>query len=266
MFRFLLSPKWLVGHLLIAVVAVSFVALGLWQLDRHEQRTARNALVADRMSAPAADLDDLDGHAETDLAYRRVRVSGHYAVQDELLLTPRSWNGQPGHHVLTPLATDDGDAVLVDRGWVPYELSDPPVGEAVPPDGEVQVTGLVFPDEPAARFAPALAADGRLTTVSRVDLERLQRQVDLPLRPFYVQLESQGPAGGQLPVAADPPDLTAGSHMSYAVQWFLFAAVGVIGYPLLVRRTALERRDGQAHPATDDGVASEDRVGLADVP
>ncbi|MEX0659845.1 MAG: SURF1 family protein [Egibacteraceae bacterium] len=254
MYRFLLSPKWIVGHVLVVGLAVTFVLLGFWQLDRHEQRTTRNALVAERIDAPAAELSDLAGLPADDLAYRRVRLSGRYVVDEEVLLTPRARDGRPGHHVLSPLVTDAGDAVIVDRGWVPFELADPPVPQAAPPEGEVRVSGLVFPDEPTARFTPGIRAEGHLTTVSRVDLERLQQQVERPLRPYYVLLQDQDPAGADLPVAADTPELTAGNHLSYAVQWFLFAAVGLVGYPALVRRTALERRDEAAAP--DDSRAA----------
>ncbi|HVL98606.1 MAG TPA: SURF1 family protein [Egibacteraceae bacterium] len=241
MYRFLLSPKWLFGHGLVAVAVLGFVSLGFWQLDRHEQRSARNALVAERMQAPPADLAAVADKAGEDLAYRRVRLSGRYLPAGEVLLTPRSWNGQPGHHVLTPLATDDGWAVLVARGWVPFALDSPPVAEAAPPRGQVRVSGLVFPDEPATRFAPAIPSEGELIRVSRVDVERLQRQIDVPLRPYYVQLAEQTPATvGELPRSADPPELTAGNHLSYAVQWFLFAAVVALGYPALIRRTALD--------------------------
>lgn len=266
MYRFLLSPKWLLGHVLVAVVCVTFVSLGLWQLDRHDERSARNALVAERMRAPVADLDELDGVSADALAYRRVSLSGRYRATDEILLTPRSWNGRPGHHVLTALATDDGQAVLVDRGWVPYELSEPPVAEAAPPSGHVEVTGLVLPEEPATRFSTEFGADGALARVSRVDLGRLQHQVDVALRPFFVQLQSQDPTAGELPVAADPPELSGGNHLSYAVQWFLFTAVGLVGYPTLVRRTALERRDAGQDPDVPAGVPPQDRAELTDVP
>lgn len=241
MYRFLLTPKWLLGHVIVVAVAALFVSLGLWQLERHEQRTSRNALVAERMSVPPADLADLAG-ADEGLDYRRVTLSGRYLAEEEVLLTPRAWQGRAGHHVLTPLRTDDGHAVLVVRGWVPFELDTPPVAQAAPPEGEVRVTGLLFPDEPPVRFAPPIPAEGDLTSVSRVDVERLQRQVDEPLRPYYVQLQEQDPpAEGDVPLLVEPPELSAGNHFSYAVQWFLFAGVGLIGYPALVRRTALDR-------------------------
>lgn len=241
MYRFLLTPKWLLGHVIVVAVAALFVSLGLWQLERHEQRTTRNALVAERMSVPPADLAEVAG-ADEALDYRRVTLSGRYLAEEEVLLTPRAWQGRPGHHLLTPLRIDDGHAVLVVRGWVPFELDAPPVAQAAPPEGEVRVTGLLFPDEPPERFAPPIPAEGHLTSVSRVDVGRLQRQVDEPLRPYYVQLQEQDPpAGGEVPLLVEPPELSAGNHFSYAVQWFLFAGVGLIGYPALVRRTALDR-------------------------
>lgn len=243
MYRFLLSPKWLVGHVLVAGVAVLFVALGFWQLDRHEQRTTRNDLTAARMEAPPVDLDDATATANSDgLAYRRIAITGRYLPDEEVLVTPRSWQGRAGHHVLTPLVDEAGEAVLVVRGWVPFEIDDVPVEAAPPPAGEVRLEGIVFPDEPPVRFAPAIPEGDELTRVSRVDVRRLARQVDAPLRPFYVQLTEQSPAGeSELPLLADAPDLDDGNHLSYAVQWFLFAAVGLVGYPALIRKTASER-------------------------
>jgi DNA-binding transcriptional regulator of glucitol operon len=35
--RLLLSPKWLLGHLLVIVLAVAFCRLGWWQWDRYQQ-------------------------------------------------------------------------------------------------------------------------------------------------------------------------------------------------------------------------------------
>lgn len=243
MYRFLLSPKWLLGHILVAGIAVLFVSLGLWQLDRHEQRAAHNALVSERMNAAPVDLGEASDADGDELAYRRGVVSGRYLPDEEVLLTPRSWQGRSGHHVLTPLLTDDGQALLVARGWVPFEQDAAPVDAAAPPPEQVRVTGVVFPDEPPERFAPTIPEHGELTRVSRVDVERLQRQIGPSLRPYYLQLDEQSPAGGgELPLAAEPIELDSGNHLSYAVQWFLFTVVGLVGYPALIRRTARDRR------------------------
>lgn len=246
MYRFLLTPRWLAGHVIVAVVVASCVALGFWQLDRHEERAARNARTEERLAAPPVDLADVDASAG-ELAYRRVRVRGRYVTDAQLLLTPRSWNGRSGHHLLTPLVDARGTGVLVVRGWVPFELDQVPAGATRAPDGEVVVEGIVFPDEPPTRFGPSIPEEGTLERVARVDVERIQQQVAPQLRPFYVQLTAQDPPQqGDLPLPAAEPVLDAGNHLPYAVQWFLFATVGLVGYPLLVRRTA---RDEPRDPA-----------------
>lgn len=257
MYRFLLRPRWLVAHVVVAAVAVLLVTLGLWQLSRHEERTASNDRVAERLEQPPQPLEGLtaDGlaasTAEDELAYRRVRVSGRYLPDEEVLLSPRGRHGQPGHHVLTPLVTDGGRTVLVNRGWVPYEHDSPPIDEAAPPTGTVELSGFLLPNEPAERFAPDLP-EGELDTVSRVDLGRLQQQSGHSLFPYYVQLQEQRPAphGESPPLPAEPPDVSDdGNHLSYAFQWFSFAGIGLAGYPLLIRRAARDR--DEADPGDD---------------
>lgn len=241
--RWYLRPRWLAGHGLAAGLVILFVVLGLWQLDRHAQRQEFNdAVAAGLASEPrslAEALDAAGGDVDA-LAYQRVAVDGRYIVGEELLLTPRTRDGKAGHHVLTPLRTPDGQALLVDRGWVPFELDTPPVQEAAPPSGEVSVAGLLWPAEGATRFGvDAPPAGDPVRFASTVDIARLSGQISAPLVPAYLVLEEQQPAtAGALPASARPPELDDGPHLSYAVQWFLFASVGMVGYPLLLRHTA----------------------------
>jgi len=169
------------------------------------------------------------------LAYRRVRVTGRYLPSEEVLLSPRSRQGVPGHDVLTPLVIGSG-GILVDRGWVPFAMSTPPVAAATPPPGVVMVTGFLLPGRHAPRAGPVGAT--KLGFVSDADIGRLQRQVSVPLAPVYLVLTGQSPAPGALPRPGMPPELTEGPHQSYAIQWFLFGCVAAIGYPLLIRRRA----------------------------
>ncbi len=250
MYRFLLRPRWLVAHTAVLAIAVLFVSLGLWQLRRLDERRADNALISQRLSQPPQALATAVAGAGGDakaLAYRRVWVTGRYDVGDEVLLTPRADRDAPGHHVVTPLRTAAGRAVLVDRGWVPFALDEPPVAQAAPPDGEVRVEGIVLPPATAARAGSSRGDPQRLTFVSAVDAERLQPQVAAPLYPFSLLLESQQPvAPGELPRPPALPQPSEGSHLSYAIQWFSFAAIGVLGYPLLIRKSLRARRDGRA--------------------
>lgn len=260
--RFLLRPRWLALHALVAGVVVLFVSLGFWQLERLEERRADNALIAANLAAqpqPLAQTLEQFGNDPSALTYRRVVVTGTYRPADEVLLTPRSVDRRAGHHVVTALETEPGTAVLVNRGWVPFSLDTPPVVEAAPPPGEVTVSGILLPTQEAARYGNRDGGE-RLTYLSTVDVDLLQPQFDVALYPFSVVLQEQNPASGELPIPAQAPEQSEGSHQSYAWQWFSFAAIVGAGYPLLLRRSVVRRR----HPAADPDPA-DDPAGMARV-
>ena len=237
----MLRPKWVFGHLLAVAVIVGFIALGFWQLRRLDERRDLNATIAARTTeapAPLADLLVLYGEDVDALEYRRVEASGTYATQDEVIWQARTLDGRSGHDVLTPLVSGTR-ALIVNRGWVPIDASDPPVAGAEPPEGRVVVAGIVRRGQVRGSVGPRDPADGDLDRISRVDIGRLQAQIDPTLYPFYLVLENQTPAqSGAVPVLRPMVDLEEGRHLNYAIQWFLFAAIVVVGYPLLLRRTA----------------------------
>lgn len=241
--RFLLSPRWLAGHTLVVVVVGTCIGLGLWQLDRLEQRRTFNETVTAGLEQPEAPLGEVvPPGASVDpaaVAYRRVEAEGTYDPERELLLYGRSLDGAPGHHLLTPLVTADGSAVLVDRGWVPFELDRPPIAEAEPPTGPVRVRGVLVPPEEGAE-EPGPEADPRI--VRRADVQAIAGRLPYAVAPAYLLLQEQDPAqGASLPRPAPLPELTKGPHLSYAVQWFTFGTIGLIGYVVLLRRELRER-------------------------
>lgn len=252
--RTLLTPKWLLGHVLALGLIVLFFNFGLWQLRRLEHREARNELIMARMEAPPASLDALLAtDTLEEVEYRRTSTSGRFEPQREILLRSRSRDGQPGWHVLTPLLREDGSSVLVDRGWVPLGFDEPPVDEAAPTAGEVRVEGLLRleqdpPEGWAANLAPRDPPAGELDTAYYVDVERLSPQFPYSLAPVYLELTGLAPAGqgggpeqvqgSELPLPPRLPEFSRGSHLSYALQWFSFAVIGLVGYSILLWRTA----------------------------
>lgn len=250
----LLTPKWLAGHVLALSLIVLFTTFGFWQLGRLGERQQANAVVAERMAGEAQPLGELReryGEEPDEWAYRRVTVRGRYDHGSEMLLRSRSRDGQPGWHVLTPLVQQSGMALLVDRGWVPYRMDDPPVEAASPPGGSVFLEGLVRaeqdpPEGWLSQFAPRDPEEGPLRTAYYVDVERLAAQLPYPLEPVYLELSAQTPANeGTLPLPSQTPELERGSHLSYALQWFTFALIGVVGYGLLLRSTVQSRRGAE---------------------
>lgn len=246
-YRFARRPWWIAGHIVAVAAIVVFVLLGLWQLRRHDERREFNELLESRLEAPTESLENLVAQYGEDsdmLDLRRVEVTGTYALADEVILRNRTQSGRSGHDVLTPLETDGGRAVIVNRGWVPIDVEGPPVVGAQPPTGEVVAYGMVRATQVRGSFGPVDPPTGRLDRISRIDVARLDRQTPQDLYPFSIQLDKQNPAQTQdFPVPQPVPSPESGPHFSYAIQWFVFSLVVAIGYPILLRRTAGRAED-----------------------
>ena len=251
-FGFALDRKWIAGHLVALIAIVIFVNMGFWQLRRLEERRDFNERLLSRTTEAATPLAEalrIHGPEQDSLELRTVTIAGTYAPHEEVILLARSYNGVSGHHVLTPLYMEGDRAIMVDRGWVPIDLDQPGLDAFAPPRGQVTVVGVLRKTETRGSFGPSIPADGTVRQVPRVDVARLDEQTEAALVPVYLQLLKQSPAqSGDLPRLVPLPEPSEGSHRGYAVQWFLFAAVTAVGYPILLRRTA-ERGASSATPS-----------------
>ena len=222
------------------VLATVFVNLGLWQLGRLEDRRLANTVGESRFEAEPIDIDALlegAGDDNESLEYRQATATGMYRPEDEVLIRSQVHQGVAGFHVVTPLVGEDGSATLVDRGWIPLVLDEVPVTEALPPEGTVTVEGWVRSTQVRGALGPIDPEDGRLVTMSRVDIDRIEQQLPYDLDPVYLSL--LGGEVDELPVTAPSPSFEdEGSHLAYAIQWFSFALIGLVGYFFLIRRSA----------------------------
>lgn len=250
-FSFARRPAWLLSHLLVLALIVAMINLGLWQLRRLDERQERNDRIVDRSEQPVADFVDLAAGrlvGETDdLEWRVAAATGTYDGADQMLVVNRSLDGGSGAWVLTPLVSASGEVVVVNRGWIPFAVQQADDRSILlPPAGEVSVIGLVQSSQRRGRIGAGNPDDPEL--LARVDLESFSERLGYDVAPAYLQLESQSPPGGELPRLIPRPDLTNGPHLSYAIQWFIFTAIAVGGYPLVLRKVAATRRDPEPDP------------------
>lgn len=238
--RFLLRPRWVLSHLLVGLVVVTMVSLGFWQLRRLDDKRDRNALIESRRDQPVAPVDDLlapgaDDGAVDAVRFRTVTATGTYDDDATVPVRNRTQNGAAGAWLVTPLRLDGGARVGVIRGFVSF-TPDGAVVDAPVPDGTVTVTGLVVdPDQLDGTapddVAPLLAGDDVLPALVRAD------ESDPP-EPNAGDAAAPDP---EAILTVPPPELSEGPHLGYAVQWFIFSAIAVIGYPFVLRRVIVRR-------------------------
>jgi cytochrome oxidase assembly protein ShyY1 len=262
-YRFVWTRRWL-SLLLLAVLAVpGCIELGRWQLHRLHHAQADNRLI--RVSSrgapvPVESVTSVGGTVGTAQKWRAVDVHGTYDATHTLLVRNRTRDGAPGFQVLTPVVTAGGTAALVDRGWLaaPESAAVPDVPQ--PPTGPITVVGLLRPTETQPSRGPHDSADVPAGQVVRIDVPRISRGLPYPVYAGYVDLRSQDPPapvvdGSSVPDPNSPPGSeTEMLHLAYASQWFVFAGIAPLGFLLLVRREAADRRQAErTAAATNSG-------------
>ena len=180
-------------------------------------------------------------------------IRDSYDLDHEVLVRNRPFDGVNGNDVVTPLVLADGTAVLVTRGWVPFEVPvERPLPGAEPPTGEVTVTGVLQRTEGGGGLAPEDAPDGDLGTIGHLDVGAVADGLPYPVLPLTVLLEGQSPAqAGEFPAPVEPDEPSEGPHLSYAIQWFTFATLALVIWPLVIRKAA-NKRSGPASPDGDE--------------
>jgi len=270
--RFVIGRRWATYFAVAIGFAVLCAFFGMWQWDRRNEAVRENAQIAANYDHTPVEVTTALPTARSfsdDQTWLRVRVTGRYDVAEQLLVRNRVHNGQPGFEVLTPLVTDSGRAFIVDRGWVPTgNRQDAPDHVPAPPTGTVQVVARLQASEP---HIPGRSDPAHGDEVQSVTLPDVADRVSHPIwAGAYGQLDTEDPAPTQqAPLGWDRPSADTGLHLSYFIQWFMFAVggFGFLGYLMVQeyrnlnqddpeeRERALERqRRREARPQTDDEI------------
>ncbi|MFE6283763.1 SURF1 family protein [Streptomyces sp. NPDC057877] len=247
MYRFLLSRQWVITTLVALLLIPTMIWLGFWQLDRHDERAARNQRVADALAADPVPVQRLTspGHAVTsEERYRTVTAKGRFDTDAEVVVRRRTnGNDRIGYHVLTPFVLDDGKVLLVNRGWIPADPASQSAFPKIPapPRGETTVTGRLMPDETTEASGIRDLKDLPDRQIMLIDSAQEARRLGAPVLGGYLVQTAPEPKGDTPEQLGDPGRENAALNMAYAVQWWLFAAGVPIGWVVMVRRETRDR-------------------------
>ena len=205
--------------------ALATARLGVWQLQRAAQKTALHEALLARAALPPLDAQALARTSEElpPQLHRRVRLEGRWLAERSIYLDNRQMNGHPGFFLVTPLLIAPGDAVLVQRGWLPRNSRDREQLAAVDtPAGTVHIEGRIAPGL-ARLYEFDTAASGAIR--QNLDISAYARETGLALRPLAVVQLDDGTAADGLQRQWMPAVLDVSTHQGYALQWFALSAL-----------------------------------------
>jgi surfeit locus 1 family protein len=215
------------------------VRLGIWHWTSWRSARAFNASLS-RAAQPGLDLNQEQPENITEMEWRSAEVSGEYDFANQVAIRNQYFGNEYGYHLLTPLQFN-GEAVFVDRGWIPAD------GNSTASDwrkydepGPVSVSGQIRLGQAKPAFggvADSLPENGAILEVwNNADLTKIAGQIPYPVLPVYVQPEADA-KDTEPPIPFQPTvELTEGPHFGYALQWFTFATILFLGYPFFLRK------------------------------
>lgn len=231
--------RWVALAVFLSLVAFACVKLGEWQLDRLEQRRdANDAVVANEDKEPVPYQEVMGAPIADDEQWQRVELTGSY-TGEQYQVRYRNYEKSAGIEVAAVFETVEGDEVLVNRGFIKRERGKPDT-EVLPepPAGEVTVMGYLHRDE----RGDDTAVVPHNFKVRLINAGEIGASLGRELLPGYVILSTSTPGNGDVLVPMEPPTLNEGNHFSYALQWFAFGGIAVIGIGVLIRADLQDRK------------------------
>ena len=255
--RFLLSRRWLLFAVAVVAMAWGASRLGDWQFHRLDERRAENRLVAHNLDQPPVAIDEVMtvGSGPSDRPeWRKVVAHGTWDDAHTIVVKYQTRDAGPGVDVVTPLRTQSGPAVLVDRGW----MASSNVGSRrpdLPPaqTGDVTVIGWVRVNGTGG------STDVQDLATRAVSSTAAAKVLPYPLYGGFLDLQTESPAPAKALAATEMPDDTSeGPHFFYGLQWWFFGFLAVVGFAYLAYDEWRRAREAKESPVEEREPASED--------
>lgn len=225
-----MRPFWLFSHVFVGAAICLFVVAAMWQYGRWNERKDENELIRSRADATPLTIDEALQQPIDDLNFVPIQDSGHFVEANLIRVANRSHNGEAGDWMVGLFQTEDGQHILVNRGFLTR------TGESQDDVGQRTIRGWLRATHVQEGFGAT--DNGVSERVPRFDTRALAKRFELDVPDVWIQFEDPDALGYPEPVAL--PELNNGSHFSYMVQWSIFTALTAGAYVLVLRKKAAE--------------------------
>jgi cytochrome oxidase assembly protein ShyY1 len=232
--------RWTGWFLAACIFALACVGLASWQIERRSEAVSKIERIAsnyDLEKVSFEEVSSLSGDSVVTYEWRQVELSGSYLVADTLLVRNRAIAGQPGFVQLVPFLLETGEIVVVERGWIAADSDLNPSNTFLPSESVKSLVARVRLGETIPnRESPS----GQLTSINLPEIKEL---TDFDVEQgFYLRMVTESPSESSYPQPLSRPVLDEGNHLSYAVQWIIFAVMGFFALFWAIRQEQEFRR------------------------
>ena len=218
--------RWLTWFVLAVLFAIACGFLANWQLNRRAEAVSKIELVLKNYNQEPITFEELMDFDEAEVRanqWRPVSLEGQYIDGESILVRSRPVAGTAGFLQLALFQSLSGESLIVERGWIPTgsKQATPDVSFSISSEKRVLVGRIRIGEANTNRESP----EGQIASIFLPKLAEITDQENLQ-QGFYLRLVSESPADSSYPQPLGKPTLDEGNHLSYAVQWILFAVMG----------------------------------------
>lgn len=227
---FLRSRRWVGYFSLLLVFSIACVWLGNWQFERRAQARAEIARIdANYDAAPIPLTEAIPDTASFDIdanKWQMVLLRGQYEG-DIFLARNRPGPNGVGSNLIQAFRNDDGSVIFIDRGWVAVAATEEvTAGLPAAPRGEAIVSARLRASEPV--ITGRTSAGNSVASINVPELAQLSGVSGPVYTAAFGQVVKEVPSG-ESGVLATRPARDEGPHLSYALQWYIFIIIAVLG-------------------------------------
>ena len=229
--KYYFKPGILLTLFFICVIVLLY-SLGVWQLERADEKKVLAAQIEQRLSQQTMILNDtnIEQLIRPDIAHRTITLNGKFDTREQFFIDNKKYNGRAGYHVITPFNIDNTQqTILVNRGWVDSGGNRNILPEVVTPSELITLEGRLS-NPVTAHFRPGISqpAESLGGIWLYIDLDFFSGLSGTPVAPYILLLNKENQYG----YVREWPEFKANTemHVGYAIQWFTFALFSLLAY------------------------------------